>query len=244
MFNLLKIKHFFAVLLLLPCFAFAGQNSEHVAAYVQLWLKEHQVESAVDENDVLSITRSDLKIAGEVLMVDEKKENAFFVVETQLRVLLPDNRLIVENVIGVGESAEDAFMDSLLNLCTTTFHPVYAEFIDPKDSHVGLREVEFSGGKRTVYFADWGLRGDNIADAELDKLWDEVLAVLQTVQFDEKTHWGKLTALSMDGKLSSLELDLDNESDEETGEKLMGIYWPPSDNFYMLKRFFIVSQER
>lgn len=242
MFKHLTLKYFLVLFLWLPCVTFAGQNSESFASYTQSWLKEHQVESHIDKDGVLSIPGTTLKINGKVLQAVPKGGN-HFLVETQIQITTPNEKKIVENVDGFALTAEDATRDAMSNLCTKILSPVfYAEFIDLKDSHMVRREIEFSGEKRFIYFSDRGLINAAFSAEQLENILDGgVFVALQSLKLDKEIHWGKLTVFAFDNKIAFIEFTLDNEPHEEMTAKLTNLQWPLYDSLYLFTLFFVIG---
>lgn len=241
MFKFSTIKYFLAVCLFFPGFSFAEDGAQRVAAYFQSWLGEHQIESTVGDNHMLLIDGTGLKVGGGILKEGQRGEGTF-VTQTQLRVMLANGKMIVENTVGVGPDADSAFMASLQSLRLTTFRPIYAALLKPDSEYVNRREVVFSDVNRSVFFTDWVTHGDEVSQAELDGLMDEVFAAMQPLALDNDVHWVKVVVLSMNGLVDFIEVTLDNELDDGIGSKLMTLQWPASENFYVLKLFFVISR--
>jgi Family of unknown function (DUF6348) len=234
------MKRLLAALLFVPKLAFGAQGAEYVAAYVQSWLKEHRVESVVGSDSVVSVSGKGLQVSGEVLQAQDKGSGTF-IVETKVRISLPNSKVIEENVAGIGGTAEKAFIDSLRSFCLTTLHPMYAEFIDSADSHVARRVIDIGGKKRTVFLTDWAARGDRPSSADMDSLLEQTFASLNELRLDDGPHWAKLIAYSSAGKMQSIVLTVDNQSEERATEKLHRIRWPETKNLYVLKLFVVVG---
>ena len=236
------MRFLIAALLLLPTLVYAGQGGEYVRAYLGEWLKEHGYTDYTLNEKGIHLKSVNLTLNGEIYGINELKKGELYSAETQLSALFSGGRKLDDFAAGVGKTPEEAFLDSLNNFCLTTLHPIYAELIDKKDTHVRKESWMLSHKMRNIFLTDWGQRGEIVEKQHLDKVKKIINEQLTRLNLTNDIHWVKLVVSNVDGKLETVVLTVDGLQYDELNKQIASYSWPSSKQFYMVKLFFVIGK--
>ena len=204
------------------------------------WLKAHGETNIVSDRHGVGIAGNATRLKASVYHVKKEEKADGYTAEMEFRVQLPSNDEIVEFVIGMGKTREEATKDSMMNFMLTTFHVVYRSFMNPADTHQKVHEVTISGAKREMMMGDIFVRG---SQEQLD--FEEVRAQIRTniceLPLSRRPHWIKIVGGMVPGKPMFLSAAVDNQEHENLTAALKPVQWPVSGHGYMVKEFIVVK---
>ncbi|QTL35003.1 DUF6348 family protein [Pseudoalteromonas viridis] len=236
------MKYIVLVLALLSSFAFAEreQGHEYVAAFVSTWLQEHGYESFKREGNNILIESADIKISGAIYDVQEKDKN--YLVETRLTIEHKGKPLITEFVSSFGPNPNEAFVNSLNNLCQTTLHPVYSRLIDNTDSHIVIKKLTKNGKKTTFHYSGFAAMGDALANEKVKEIENLILNEVASSKLPPGVHSVKLVVAKVGKESAQLMLALNGQEFPMVSSRFSEFKWPSTESYYFGKLFLVVSQ--
>lgn len=241
----MPIRMIVAVFLLtLVTIAHAGQGAEYVNAYFEMWLKDHKFTAFEKRDDGIYFPNKGVLLDGEIHEAKELREGELYSVETRISLKFSDGMRLDDFVAGGGAKPEAAFLDSLNNFCLTTLHPVYAALFDHSDPHVRRERWTIDGVQRPVFLSEWGQRGEKVADATQKQVESLIKEEAGKLTLSKGLHWVKLVVLTIKGKLETVVVTVDGETNEGLTDKLLQYKWPAAKEFSMAKLFFVVGEAR
>lgn len=236
------IRTFAALAVLLSGLAHAGQGSEYVNSYFELWLKAHNFTKFDKRPNGLFFPANGVLLDGDIYQVKESPASKLYSVESRVSILFKDGRRLDDFVAGVGGTAEDAFKDSLMNFCLTTLHPIYAELFDHADPHVRKDAWEINGSRRRIFLSEWGQRGQLVNEATQKQVEQLIASELRNNSLTTKDlQWVKLVVLIVKGKVEQVVFTVNGIVDQRTSQRLSSFKWPASGEFTMAKLFFVIG---
>lgn len=213
-------------------------SSKEVADFYEDWLKEHDVKNIKRSGNAVILPDANVKLEGGI---QPNREGGVSTVEMEAKITLPDGREIIDYPAGIGDDTAKATGDALANFTLTTFHPLYAAFVDPKDPHTDKQKWKIGSAERTVYVGEPGLRG-KVLPATKSWIIEKFKNSFATQKLDDKAHWSKLVIAEADGKIVEFEITVDNETDKAMQAAMMNDSNPPGqDDFYMVKQFIVIA---
>lgn len=216
----------------------SNKASAAVADFYVAWLEEHDVKNIKRSGNEVLLPDSHVKLEGSI---QPNREGEVTTVELEAKITLPDGREIVDYPAGIGKDEASASGDALANFTLTTFHPLFAAFVDPKDPHTDKQKWKVGSEERTVYVGEPGLRG-KVLPATKKWLIEKFQSSFAEKKLDDKAHWSKLVIAEADGKIVEFEITVDNEGDKAMQEAMMKDSNPPGqDDFYMVKQFIVIA---
>lgn len=230
------------VLFFLPSFSYAEQGHEYVTEFVSIWLKDHGFEDFEKAGNDLVIESAGIKISGAIYGVQEKKKDESYLVETRLTIDYKGKMLINEFVASFGATPNEAFINSLDNLCQTTLHPVYGKLIDKTDSHVVVKTLSNAGRETTFHYSGYAGMGDPLPDGKPLEIENLILNEIANIKLSPGVHSAKLVVTKINNEEANLSLTLDGYELQSLSDKFKKYKWPVTQKFYLGKFFLVVSQ--
>lgn len=239
------MKKFIVVvaLFLLSGLAQAGQGAEYVNGYFELWLQAHKFTDFDKQTDGIHFRKNGAVLDGEIAAVNELKAGKAYSIETRITLRLKDGKRLDDFAAGLGASPEAAVQDALQNFCLTTLHPIYAELFDAADPHVRKDQWTFGQHKRRVFLSEWGQRGQPVGPVDQKNVEALIASALKDANISNDIHFGKLIVASVEGKIGTLVMTIDGQTNEAVTKSLRGYAWPSTSAFYMSKLFFVIGKE-
>ncbi len=244
----------------------AGHTMQINSYFIDL-LKSHKIENIEESDTGIFLPDSKVGLEGQVNQI-KQLDGGKLAAELEMRVTLPDRRVIDEFLASVSETTSevDVVKSALANFTLTTFHPIYAAFIDPKDPHVQRERWTINGKEREVILGDSletvyeGTNEKTAAnsnkeaggvktDAEKKRQasaaqawWEERLKqAVCARKLDDQDHWVKFFVAHKDGKLAEVAAMLDNSPDPEMSKFFEQLEHPKGvGEMYTIKRFLVV----
>lgn len=236
------MRSLFILILLLPSLAYSGQGGEYVRTYLSEWLKTHQFEGYTKGQKGILLKEQGVILNGEIYEVKEITKGKLYSVETQFSLAFPDGRRLEDFVAGAGKNPDEAFLDSLQNFCLTTFHPIYAGLIENEDPHVRKETWKISKNDRNVYISDWGTRGEKIDSKHLEAMEKLLAKEVSKLKLTNDIHWAKVVVGNVKGESKVIVFTIDGMLYEDITEAIKSYSWPASEEFYMVKLFFVIGK--
>jgi hypothetical protein len=215
-------------------------KSDEYNSFFEGWLKSHGEKNVVSSPDGVSVANNPVGFSAKTYGVEQSDKGC--TAEIEFTTVLPDKRLIVDYVAGIGADAKAAKGDAIANFTLTTFHVLYSALINDKDPHLKPVMHKVHGKPRNFYIGGWGIRTQSPIDQSiLDKLTEHFVARIQQLDLDEKTHWVKVVYGQHKGEIIAADITLDNVGDDRLNPAVHKSPWPKRDDFYMLKLFILIK---
>jgi hypothetical protein len=204
------------------------------------WLKAHGETNIVTDANGVGIAGNETRLKASLYDAKKDEKGDGYTAEMEFRIRLPSNLEIVEFVVGMGKTKEEATKDSLLNFLLTTFHVVYRSFMNPADPHQKTYPVKINGAAHEMAMGDFYVRGTQ-ESLDFDTLRALIRAAICETPLSHQSHWIKIVGGSVPGKPIYLSASLDNQENEKLTGTLKALPWPASDHGYMVKEFIVVK---
>jgi hypothetical protein len=219
------------------------QAAAEVNAYYATWLREHKFSDFDLKQDGIHFRKNGARLDGDIYEIKRDADGKSFTVESRISLRLANGKRFDDFVAGIGKTPDVAFADSMLNLCTTTLHPIYAELFDHKDPHAVRKSWMIDGHKRRIFLTGWAQRGDAMALAETLKVQNAIAGALKEQRLSDELHWAKLVIFKAPGKDMTINFTIDGIENGAVGSALAAHKWPVPKKFYLSKLFFVIGSK-
>lgn len=232
-------------------------HTKLINSYFTDLLKGHKIENIEESDTGIFLPNCNVGLEGQVTQIRPLSESGNLAAELEVKVTLPDRRVVSEVLAGAGDTTNetDAVKSALQNFTMTTFHPIYAAFIDEKDPHVQRmkwtingkeREVILGDSLETVYkkeLADTTARESHDTSAA-QAWWEERFKqAVCARKLDDQDHWAKFFIAENDGKVAQVAATLDNSPDPEMTKFFEQLDHPKgAGSMYTIKQFVVVRR--
>lgn len=219
------------------------QAAAEVNAYYATWLREHKFSDFDLKQDGIHFRKNGARLDGDIYEVTQAADGKSFTVESRISLRLANGKRFDDFVAGIGKTPDVAFADSMLNFCTTTLHPIYAELFDHNDPHAVRKSWVIDGHKRRIFLTGWAQRGDAMALADTLKVQGVIAGALKEQKISDELHWAKLVIFKAPGKGMTVNFTIDGIENEAVGSALAAHEWPVPKKFYLSKLFFVIGSK-
>lgn len=221
----------------------AHAPSEDAGEYLDFfvgWLKRHGEKEIISSRDGVSVSGRPIRFSARTHRVLETKGG--WCAELEFRTVLPDKRVILDYVAGMGADTGAAKVDALTSFTISTFHVLYSAFINERDPHIEPELHDMGGRSRAFHIGDWMVRSKTPFESETtDRLTRYVVDRIRETDLDETPHWIEVVYGQNQGKVLECATTLDNGTDPRLRSAVAGAPWPKRHEFYMLKLFVVVK---
>lgn len=208
--------------------------TEQAREFFANWLRDHGETEIVNDETGVGLARSKARLwAFQYGATDES-------LEIEFRIVLPDGREIQEFLAGMPAEGDATGM-VFVNFCLSTFHTIYATFLNPEDEHV--EHIEVTVGGRDFYYTSSGLfavGGDDLPS--FGDTSDQIRKIIESngPALSNQAHWLKVVYGVAAGEPILSSVTLDNSLEENLTDKIATLNWPTTENFYMAKEFIVL----
>jgi hypothetical protein len=211
-----------------------------VNAFLLDVIQRHQI-SAHAEGSWVVIDGSPIRVNGAVQNGKSDRPD-FASVQLEMRLLLPDGRVVVQQVVGWGNDRQAAINHAQASFLIGTFHAWLSAFVEPEDEHLRPAERVIAGRKRLLTVGDTLTKsagGQKVVD---DRAWyEQLLRELDRNDPGEGTHWVDVYHGAFQGK-QEMEIQLDNARWSAFEEKMRAAPWPDNGTFTSVRQFIVVQE--
>lgn len=230
-------------------------NLEHtklINSYFTDILKGHKVTNIEESETGIYLPDSRVGLKGRVNQLKDLG-NGSKIAELELKITLPDERTVDEFLANATTTTKDseAIKKVLDNFTLTTFHPIYAAFIDNKDPHVIREKWTINGVERDLYRGDclemvYQAKDSKIKPDPHQTFNDWWLArfkeALAARKLNDDDHWIKFFIAVQNGKLLENTALIDNNPDPDLMEYFKNLKELKSaGELYTIKEFLVVK---
>ncbi|MEM7313846.1 MAG: DUF6348 family protein [Planctomycetota bacterium] len=209
--------------------------TEQARKYFSDWLKDHGEENVINDDGGVGVAETETRLWA-FLYGDS---------EIEFRIVLPDDREIVEFVAGMGEDREKATAGAMVNFCLSTLHVAYSCFMNEDDPHMDHEEIMIAGKPFTLTSGGIvAFGGEELP--KFDGVSAKVHAVLanSSINLENKPHWLKIVYGQMKGEMILASVTLDNDTNDLLTSRVAELAWPESKDFYMAKEFLVLRPRK
>ncbi|WP_146519047.1 DUF6348 family protein [Stieleria varia] len=203
------------------------------------WLGKHGHESVIDDETGVGIADNATRLWS--FLYDVSGDDAEgYVAEVEFRIVLPDGREIIEFVAGAGSTSDDAIGMTFVNFTLSTFHVVYAGFMDTADQHVSRKQVTVNGKPWTITSAGMmTFGGDDVGD--FGGIDEAFFKAISEETLSDKIHWGKLVYGRSSDQILECSVTVDNLISQELSTEMRAAPWPATAKYYLAKQFIVLQ---
>lgn len=205
--------------------------------------KRHGIATTVDGNWLRA--ENGLRIAGAVVQEYPSPKGATNL-QLDFYLVLPDERLLIESVGGVGVTKDDAVKDGLHNFVANSFHVLLTAFFNaPPDGQVEIETWNIAGVERRVTIGGMGVRTFSDAPFDPPTHWFPIVKrAIEASHLPSGTHWFRCYYAQFDNKPTAIEVLLDNNDWVPIIETMSGVDWPASNDFYSVRVFAVIQDQK
>jgi Family of unknown function (DUF6348) len=162
-----------------------------------------------------------------------------------VEVLLAPGRMLKESFGGSGTDEDEAIGNAFYNFCQSSLHVFLAGFwgrVD--DDQVAVEHWRMGGGSWRAVVGNFVRRsygGESIPVP--DGAFEAIEGTLKGMRLAGDLHWVRTYYCNLGTGEVVIEALLDNETWVEGEEALRILEWPPSENFYSVRNFFLIQRE-
>ena len=218
-----------------------GPEQRQTETFFTEWLKAHGETNVISDAGGVGIANNATRLKASPYGL-KKDANGNFTAEMEFKIRLPSKGEIIEYVVGMGKSKDEAIKDSELNFLLTSFHVVYRSFMNPKDPHQAVRQVTVNGASREMMMGDIYLRGaDAKKQMDVNELRNEIRDAICQLPLSPEPHWVKVVCGCAPGKAPMISGAVDNQDHDGLTAALKALKWPEAEQGYMMKEFIVVK---
>ena len=203
------------------------------------WLEAHGEKDVINDETGVGISAAETRLWAFLYGSNETK-NGIFIVQLEFRIVLPGGREIQEFVAANGNTQDDAINRCFENFTLSTFHTVYACFMNPEDDHVLREEIEING--RKMKYTTSGIMAFMGSDSiEFTGVSDQIREMVKSANVEHRVSWLKFVYGQARGEAVSPSALMNNEPFPVLTEQLPKLDWPTTESFYMAKQFVVLE---
>jgi hypothetical protein len=161
--------------------------------------------------------------------------------ELEVRLALPDGRVIIERCAGAEADAAEAERDAWRGFTLSSFHPLLrGVLLGGTDDQVDVEEWTVGGALYRVVIGAANLRG--IDGAELPGAWFPALhAAVCESGVGEELSWVRFFFGQLNGQ-GTIEVLLNNESWVAVATAMRTVEWPKAEGYYSVRLFLTLTR--
>ena len=161
-------------------------------------------------------------------------------VELQALCQVAPGRVIREYLAGVGETQEEAVMDSQTNFIACVFHVWVSALLGKPNQYADDFTWQIHGKERraTVGFASGRGYIELTGEPEWQEAWH---AAVRQQPLTEDLHWASLCYVQRDGVTLACDASIDNEPCVPVIEQMLKFNWPSRKEMYSVRQFMIIQ---
>lgn len=193
------------------------------------------------EGDWVAFTGTPFRMSAGIDPEDGAPDKGSAIVQVDFRALLPDGRIIVQQVVGWGDDREQAIASAEASFLLGSFHAFLGAFVDPAEEHVISEERTIGGRKRIV--TSGGVLAKTLDKSGMPEHggWrSRFLEELDRSDLPPGTHWVDLYH-GYAGDQEQLQIELDNERWTEMEQKMRDAPWPRVGVYTSVRQFLIIQ---
>ena len=161
-------------------------------------------------------------------------------VQLDVRFRAAPNRLIIESIIGIGNTENEAINNSLQAFAMNSFHVIMAAFFRPDDQQAARENWTTGNTISKVTLGNLCGRGEFPNDPTFRDWFPLFKGLIETSSFSPGFHWIRLYYGHMKGKTLACEVLLDNEPWIAAQDALASYPWLKAEAFYSQRLFLIL----
>jgi hypothetical protein len=224
----------------------AGNEPQHKGdPELNKWLLDaieaHQIAASID-GEWVAPQGSGVRVNAECVSDNSKATGT--IVELNLRLALPDGRVVVQQVVGVGNNRSEAIANAEASFLLGTLHVWLAAFIDPAEEHVERLELTIGGRKRIVTLGNVLTKAAGELPKDDLKWKDQLLKTIERAELTRGAHWVDVyNGIVQKGKAQEMEIQLDHVRWTAMEEQMRSAPWPDNGQFTSVRLFLVIQDE-
>jgi len=204
--------------------------------------RNHGIE-AIDGGDWLTFADATLRANAETFR--ESQRPAGVSVQLDVRLEIAPERVIVESLVGMGPTLEDATSDAFRYFAASSFHVLLCAFFHTGCEQVTQQDCTIGGLACHVVIGGATCRGTPPGGGPaLAARFQQFESAVHAQQLMPGVHWVRLYYGHMQGKAIVCEVLLDNHPWPAVQAAAAAIDWPASEAFYSLRVFSTLRVEK
>jgi hypothetical protein len=221
----------------------AVPSPEPADAALNAWLlevlKEHNLPARV-VGEWVEIGDGSVRVNGSV-HGDDDTSGGTTILQLAMRLRLTDGRLIVQPVVGMGKSRDEAVAQAEASFLLGTMHAWLAAFINADEEHVQPEKRTVGGKPRLVTLGDVVTKAIGGQPKDDFKWRDQLLAEIESTDLAPGAHWIDVYHGIVSGEKREMEIQLDNARWTEMEQKMQNAPWPDNGQYTSVRLFLVVQ---
>ena len=161
-----------------------------------------------------------------------------------IQVKLEEGRIVDESFAGMGETAEQAFLNGMTNFCLGSLRVFLAAVWGKLDKEqVTLDQWSFHGKTWDVYagsFIRRAFNGENIAVPE--SLFPQIESEIKKSALGQEMNWVRMFYCRLDQTNVVSEFLINNEKAPDSEKAIKAVDWPKAPYIYTVRQFLMLKR--
>lgn len=163
--------------------------------------------------------------------------------QIDVRVVLPDARILIESFSGLGADRAAMFRDALESFVRSSFHVLLCALITATpDDQVDVEEWIVGGTRYRAFIGDVVSRGRPPGGRPPTDWFPDFERAIGALDLDGDLHWIRLYYAQMNHETMAVEVLLDNEPWNSVQSQMAAFPWPRAAEFYSARIFMMLRR--
>jgi hypothetical protein len=163
--------------------------------------------------------------------------------QMDVRVVVPDGRVLIESFAGTGASRSDMFRDAFESFTRSSFHVILRGLIrNERDDQVDVERWTIDDVQYDAFIGGVTSRGTPPGGRPPTAWFEPFEAAVRSAHLDGDLHWIRVYYAQMKHETMAVEVLLDNEPWETVAREVAAIAWPHVEQFYSARFFMILRR--
>lgn len=169
-----------------------------------------------------------------------------FVVQMNVEVLVENQVLIHECLVGMGGTEEKATQDAIGNFCINSLHVLLAALWGRVDEEqVVVEEWKIGNSDWDVIIGNYGVRTlDRSAVDVPEELFPTIAGLIQRVSLTKDLYWVRSFYCNLNENEATVEVLLNNQEWADAQQAISNVAWLRSNSYYSVRNFLILRRKK